>query len=177
MLALMLLHDARRPSRADAAGEITTLAEQDRSQWDREQITEGTAILERALRTRRAGPFQIQAAIAACHATAPSTADTDWPQIVGLYEQLTRVGPSPIVELNRAVALGMAQGPEAALPLVDALAESGRLDGYHLLHATRADLLQRCGRGAEAADCLRTALALAPTEAERRLLARRLSAG
>ncbi|HWG28342.1 RNA polymerase sigma factor [Actinospica sp.] len=177
MLALMLLHDARSPSRADAAGEITTLAEQDRSRWDRERITEGTAILERALRTRRAGPFQIQAAIAACHATAASTADTDWPQIVGLYEQLARVAPSPIVELNRAVALAMAQGPEAALPLVDALAESGRLDGYHLLHATRADLLRRCGRDAEAADCLRAALALAPTEAERRLLARRLSAG
>jgi RNA polymerase sigma-70 factor (ECF subfamily) len=176
MLALMLLHDARRPSRADASGEITTLDEQDRSRWDRELIDEGTAVLERALRTRRAGPFQIQAAIAACHATASSAVETDWPQIVGLYEQLARVAPSPIVDLNHAVALGMVQGPEAALPLVDALAESGRLDGYYLLHATRADLLQRCGRAAEAADCLRAAHELAPTEAERRLLARRLSA-
>jgi RNA polymerase sigma-70 factor, ECF subfamily len=176
MLALMLLHDARRASRADAAGEIATLDEQDRSRWDRDLITEGTAVIERALRMRRAGAFQIQAAIAACHATSPSTAATDWPQIVGLYEQLARVAPSPIVELNHAVALSRAQGPEAALPLVEALADSGRLDDYHLLHATRADLLRRCGRDAEAADCLRTAIDLAPTDAERRLLARRLAA-
>ncbi len=177
MLALMLLHDARRPSRVDASGELVTLEEQDRSQWDRDQIAEGTAILERALRRRRAGPFQIQAAIAACHATAPSTATTDWPQIVGLYAQLARVAPSPVVDLNHAVAVAMAQGPEAALPLVEAIAESGRLDGYYLLHATRADLLRRAGRADEAEAYLRTALELAPTEAERRLLARRLAAG
>jgi RNA polymerase sigma-70 factor (ECF subfamily) len=176
MLALMLLHDARRPARLDADGELVILEEQDRSQWDRDQIAEGGAILERALRRRRAGPFQIQAAIAACHATAPSTAQTDWPQIVGLYEQLARVAPSPVVDLNHAVALSMAQGPEAALPLVDAIADTGRLDGYHLLHATRADLLRRCGRIAEADASLRTALDLAPTEAERRLLARRIAA-
>ena len=175
MLALMLLHDARRPSRADAAGDLVTLDEQDRTRWNQDQIAEGTTILERALRTRRAGPFQIQAAIAACHATAPSTAETDWAQIVGLYEQLAKVAPTPIVDLNRAVALSMAQGPESALLLVDELVESGRLDGYYLLHATRADLLQRSGRTAEADECLRTAIDLAPTEAERRLLTRRLS--
>jgi RNA polymerase sigma-70 factor, ECF subfamily len=176
MLALMLLHDARRPSRVDADGELVTLEDQDRSQWDQDQISEGGAILERALRRRRAGPFQIQAAIAACHATAPSTAQTDWPQIVALYEQLARVAPSPVVDLNHAVAVAMARGPEAALPLVDAIAETGRLDGYHLLHATRADLLRRCGRAAEADASLRTALDLAPTRAERRLLSRRLAA-
>lgn len=174
MLALMLLHDARRPSRVDAVGELVTLEEQDRSLWDRGQIAEGGAILELALRRRRAGPFQIQAAIAACHATAPSTATTDWPQIVGLYEQLARVAPSPVVDLNHAVAVAMAQGPEVALRLVEEIAESGRLDGYYLLHATRADLLRRCGREAEADACLRTALGLAPTEAERRLIGRRL---
>jgi RNA polymerase sigma-70 factor (ECF subfamily) len=177
MLALMLLHDARRPSRADAAGEVVTLDSQDRTQWDRDEIAEGAEILERALRMRRAGPFQIQAAIAACHATAPSTAETDWPQIVGLYEQLARVAPSPIVELNYAVALAMTQGPEVALDLVEGLAREGRLDGYYLLHATRADLLNRCGRTTEADDSLRTAIELAPTDAERRLLTRRLSAG
>jgi RNA polymerase sigma-70 factor (ECF subfamily) len=177
MLALLLLHDARRPSRADAAGEVVTLDAQDRTQWDRSEIAEGTEILERALRMRRAGPFQIQAAIAACHATAPSTAETDWPQIVGLYQQLARVAPSPIVELNHAVALAMTQGPEVALDMVEGLAGDGRLDGYYLLHATRADLLNRCGRTTEANDSLRTAIALAPTDAERRLLTRRLSAG
>ena len=176
MLALMLLHDARRPSRADAAGELVTLDEQDRGAWDAGEIDEGTGVLERALRMRRAGPFQIQAAIAACHATAPSAAETDWPQIVGLYDRLARIAPSPIVDLNRAVALAMTQGPEAALEVVDRLAESGRLDGYYLLHATRADLLQRSSRSAEADACLRTAIELAPTDAERRLLARRLSA-
>jgi RNA polymerase sigma-70 factor (ECF subfamily) len=138
-------------------------------------MAEGTAILERALRRRRAGPFQIQAAIAACHVTAPSASQTDWPQIVGLYEQLARVAPSPVVDLNHAVALAMTQGPQVALPLVDAIAASSRLDGYYLLHATRADLLRRLGRTAEADACLRTALDLAPTEAERRLLARRLT--
>ena len=175
MLALMLLHDARRPSRVDPDGELVTLGEQDRSAWDAHQIAEGGAILERALRRRRAGPFQIQAAIAACHATAASTEQTDWPQIVALYEQLAQVAPSPIVDLNRAVAVSMAQGPQAALPLVEAIAESGRLDGYYLLHATRAELLRRCGHTAEADACLKAALALAPTEAERRLLSRRLT--
>jgi RNA polymerase sigma-70 factor (ECF subfamily) len=173
-LALMLLLEARRGSRHDPAGRLVTLEEQDRAQWDRALISEGVEVLERALRRRRAGPFQIQAAIAACHATAPSVAETDWAQVVGLYRELERVAPSPIVELNRAVAVGMADGPEAALPLIDALAAQGRLDGYHLLHAARADLLRRAGRGEQAREPLRTALRLAPTEAERRLLERRL---
>ncbi|GLW09712.1 RNA polymerase subunit sigma-24 [Microtetraspora sp. NBRC 13810] len=175
MLALMLLHDARRPARVDAAGDLVTLDEQDRTLWDRARIAEGAALCERALRRGRAGPFQLQAAIAACHATAPLAAQTDWPQIVGLYTQLARIAPSPVVDLNRAVAIGMADGPEAALPLVDAIAGAGQLDDYHLLHATRADLLRRAGRTREAADGYRSALALAPTDAERRFLRNRLS--
>lgn len=173
LLALMLLQEARHDTRMDADGELVTLEYQDRSRWDRDLIDEATEILERALRRRRAGPFQIQAAIAACHATAPSLDETDWPQIVGLYDQLRRVLPSPLVDLNRAVALGMAQGPEAALTELDALAASGRLDGYHLLHAARADVLTKVGRDAEARESLKTAWELAPTQAERRLLERR----
>lgn len=175
LLALMLLQDARRATRLDADGELVTLEHQDRSRWDRERIDEATAILEHALRRRRAGPFQIQAAVAACHATAPSLEETDWPQIVGLYDRLRQVLPSALVELNRTVALAMAKGPETALPDLEALAASGRLDGYHLLHATRADLLTKLGRVEEARASLRTALELAPTEAERRLLEKRLS--
>jgi RNA polymerase sigma-70 factor (ECF subfamily) len=173
-LALMLLHDARRPARTDANGDLVTLAEQDRSRWDAGQIAEGVAILERALRRGRAGPFQIQAAVAACHATAPVAAETDWPQIAALYDRLARIAPTAVVELNRAVAIGMADGPEAALPLVDAIAATGQLDGYHLLHATRADLLRRAGRVDEARVSYRAALDLAPTEAERRFLRGRL---
>jgi RNA polymerase sigma-70 factor, ECF subfamily len=174
MLALMLLHDARRPARIDANGNLVTLDEQDRSLWDQAQIAEGTAILSRALRRRRAGAFQIQAAIAACHATAPVAAQTDWAQIAGLYGQLARVAPSVIVDLNRAVAIGMADSPQAALPLVDAIAAAGQLDAYYLLHATRADLLRRAGRRSEARESYRAALDLAPTETERRFLASRL---
>jgi RNA polymerase sigma-70 factor, ECF subfamily len=174
MLALMLLHDARRPARIDPNGNLVTLEEQDRSLWDRAQIAEGTAILERALRHRRAGAFQIQAAIAACHATAPVAAQTDWAQIAGLYERLARVAPSAIVDLNRAVAIGMADSPQAALPLVDAIAATGQLDAYYLLHATRADLLRRAGRLSEASESYRVALDLAPTETERRFLHSRL---
>jgi RNA polymerase sigma-70 factor (ECF subfamily) len=174
LLALMLLHDARRPARIDTDGNLVTLEEQDRSLWDQAEIAEGTAILERVLRRRRAGPFQIQAAIAACHATAPVAARTDWPQIVGLYAQLALVAPSVIVELNHAVAVGMADGPAAALPLVDAIAGTGQLDGYYLLHAARADLLRRAGRSDEAGASYRAALDLAPTEAERRFLRSRL---
>jgi RNA polymerase sigma-70 factor (ECF subfamily) len=166
VLALMLLHDARRPARIDADGDLATLEEQDRSLWDQPQIAEGAAILEQALRRRRAGPFQIQAAIAACHATAPDADRTDWPQIVGLYEQLALVAPSVIVDLNQAVAIGMADSPEAALPLLDAIAETGQLNGYYLL--------RRVGRVAEADDSYRAALDLAPTEAERRFLRNRL---
>jgi RNA polymerase sigma-70 factor (ECF subfamily) len=174
MLALMLLHDARRPARIDAAGDLVTLDDQDRSMWDQARIAEGTTILDRALRRRRAGPFQIQAAIAACHATAPAAAQTDWPQIVGLYGQLALVAPSVIVDLNRAVAIGMADGPAAALPLVDAIAEAGQLNGYYLLHATRADLLRRAGRASDASESYLVALDLAPTEPERRYLRNRL---
>jgi RNA polymerase sigma-70 factor (ECF subfamily) len=144
-------------------GNLVTLDEQDRSLWDQAQIAEGTVILEWALRRRRAGPFQIQAAIAACHAIAPASAQTDWPQIVGLYGQLARV------------AIGMADGPEAALPLVDAITGTGQLDTYYLLHATRADLLRRAGRMPEAAMSYRLAADLAPTEAERRFLQNRLA--
>jgi len=176
LLALMLLHDARRATRTDADGELVTLADQDRTRWDRDAVAEGAALCERALRRRRAGPFQLQAAIAACHATAPSVAETDWPQIVGLYTELARLAPGPVVELNRAVAIGEADGPAVALPLVEALAAGGRLDGYHLLHATRADLLRRAGRPQEAAASYRAALDLAPTEAEGRFLRRRLAA-
>lgn len=174
MLALMLLHDARRPTRTDDAGDLITLDEQDRSRWDRDRIAEGASICERALRRGRAGPFQILAAIAACHATTPVAADTDWPQIIELYAHLARIAPSPIVDLNQAVAIGMAHGPEAALPIVDAIIGTGRLNGYHLLHATRADLLRRAGHPAEAGESYRVALDLAPTEAERRFLRNRL---
>jgi RNA polymerase sigma-70 factor (ECF subfamily) len=174
MLALMLLHDARRPARIDPAGDLVTLDEQDRSLWDQAQIAEGAALCERALRQGRAGPFQIQAAIAACHATAPVAAETDWPQIKGLYAELARIAPSLIVDLNRAVAIGMVDGPEAALPLVAAITETGQLDDYYLLHATRADLLRRAGRAHEAVDSYRRALELAPTDAERRFLLNRL---
>ena len=174
LLALMLLHDARRLARLDAAGDLVTLEDQDRSSWDRASIGEGVSVLEGALRRGRPGPYQIQAAIAACHATAATAAGTDWAQIAGLYEQLARFLPTPVVELNHAVAVGMAFGPGKALPLVAALEASGQLAGYHLLPATRADLLRRLGRPSEAAVAYREALELASTDAERRFLARRL---
>ncbi|WP_153451227.1 RNA polymerase sigma factor [Streptomyces smaragdinus] len=174
MLALMLLHEARRPGRIDANGDLVTLEEQDRSLWDEALIGEGLEILDRALRRRAAGPFQLQAAVAACHVTAPVAAETDWRQIAGLYARLALVAPSAVVDLNHAVAIGMAEGPEAALPLVDAIAGTGQLDGYYLLHATRAELLRRAGHPAKARDSYREALELAPTEAERRHLRNRL---
>ncbi|SFP44867.1 RNA polymerase sigma-70 factor, ECF subfamily [Amycolatopsis arida] len=175
LLALMLLHDARRDARLDEHGDLVLLADQDRGRWDAAEIAEGTALLEGALRRGRPGPYQVQAAIAACHATATDPADTDWAQIAALYGQLARMAPAPVVELNRAVAVGMAEGPAAALRLVDRLAESGALAGYHLLPATRADLLRRLGRGAEAAEAYATALDLATTDAERRYLRKRLA--
>jgi RNA polymerase sigma-70 factor, ECF subfamily len=175
LLALMLLHDARREARLDASGELVTLEEQDRASWDRDEIDEGVRLLEAALRRDRPGPYQLQAAIAACHATATTAADTDWAQIAGLYEQLARLVPSAVVELNRAVAVAMADGPAAGLELVESLQASGRLAGYHLLPATRADLLRRLGRHAEAAAAYREALELAATDAERRYLTRRLA--
>ncbi|TDD37245.1 RNA polymerase sigma factor [Actinomadura sp. KC06] len=174
LLALALLHEARRATRKDDDGVLVTLENQDRSRWDRELIAEGVATLDNALAMRRAGPYQLQAAIAACHATAPDAASTDWPQIATLYGELGRVAPSPVVDLNRAVAIAMADGVPAGLKLVDELTASGRLDGYHLLPATRADLLRRDGRTAEARAAYEEALKLAPTEAERRYLAGRL---
>jgi RNA polymerase sigma-70 factor (ECF subfamily) len=175
LLALMLLHDARREGRVDAAGDLVPLEDQDRTRWDGERIAEGTDLLESALRRRQPGPYQVQAAIAARHATALDAGATDWAEIAGLYRELVRMVPSPVVELNRAVAVAMADGPAAGLALADALDDSGRLDGYHLLPATRADLLRRLGRTGEAATAYRGALALAPSEAERRYLARRLA--
>jgi RNA polymerase sigma-70 factor, ECF subfamily len=175
LLALMLLHHARRAARVDAGGDLVTLEDQDRGQWDGAEIAEGVSVLDRALRRGQLGPYQVQAAIAACHATAATAADTDWAQIAALYEQLARFLPTPVVELNHAVAVGMAKGPAAGLPLVAALEASGRLAGYHLLPATRADLLRRLGRLAEAAVAYAEALELASTDAERRFLRRRLA--
>jgi RNA polymerase sigma-70 factor (ECF subfamily) len=175
LLALLLLHDARRATRIDAAGELVALEDQDRGRWDASQITEGVRLLEAALRRGRPGPYQVQAAIAACHATAAEAADTDWAQIAALYEQLAGLAPSAVVRLNRAVAVGMRDGPAAGLALVEQLEQAGELAGYHLLPATRADLLRRLGRADAAAVAYREALALAPTEPERRYLSRRLT--
>jgi RNA polymerase sigma-70 factor (ECF subfamily) len=170
LLALMLLHDARRDTRLTADGELVTLEDQDRTRWDHTGITEGVDLLDAALRRGTPGPYQVQAAIAACHATARTAADTDWPQIAALYGQLKQ---TPVVALNRAVAIGMADGPAVGLRLVDDLA-AGPLVGYHLLPATRADFLRRLGRYAEAAAAYREAVELAGTDAERRYLTRRL---
>jgi RNA polymerase sigma-70 factor (ECF subfamily) len=175
LLALMLLHDARRAARVDGAGELIPLEAQDRALWDRGAIDEGIALLDAALRRGEAGPYQIQAAIAACHATAPDASATDWTEIAALYRELARRIPTPVVELNRAVAVAMADGPEAGLAIVNALEASGALAGYHLLPATRADLLRRLGRNDEAVLAYREALARTTTEAERRYLGRRLA--
>jgi len=175
LLALMLLQDARRAARVDEGGDVVPLEEQDRSRWDRAEIEEGLVLLDDALRHDRAGTYQLQAAIAACHATAARAQDTDWVRIAQLYARVAELAPSPVVELNRAVAIAMAHGPEAGLDLVDALATSGELAGYYLLPATRADLLRRLGRSAEAAAAYREALELVGTDAERRYLARRLA--
>ncbi|WP_290051018.1 RNA polymerase sigma factor [Amycolatopsis solani] len=171
LLALLLLQHARRATRVGEEGELVPLEEQDRTRWDTEAITEGTQVLETALRRRRPGPYQIQAAIAACHATATRAADTDWPQIAGLYRELRKFVPSAVVALNRAVAVGMADGPEAGLALLDEL----DLANYHLLPATRADFLRRLGRHDEAARSYAAARELAPTDAERAYLTRRIS--
>ncbi|MEU4442904.1 RNA polymerase sigma factor [Actinosynnema sp. NPDC050801] len=172
LLALTLLQDSRREARFDVAGDLVPLDEQDRSCWDGGQVEEGVALLDAALRRGRPGPYQVQAAIAACHATAARAADTDWPQIALLYGELVKLVPSPVVRLNRAVAVAMADGPAAGLVLVDELA--GGLTG-HLLPATRADLLRRLGRTTEARAAYEQALASAPTDVERRHLARRIS--
>ncbi|MFD2472319.1 RNA polymerase sigma factor [Amycolatopsis silviterrae] len=173
LLALLLLQHARRGTRNAPDGELIPLDEQDRSRWDTEAIAEGTTLLEGALRRRSPGPYQVQAAIAACHATAARAEDTDWAQIAGLYLELLRFRPGPVVELNRAVAVGMAFSPEAGLALADRL--TGELAGYHLLPATRADFLRRLGRTEEAQVAYAEALELARTGAERSYLRRRLS--
>jgi RNA polymerase sigma-70 factor (ECF subfamily) len=175
LLALMLLHNARRAARVDDAGDLVTLEDQDRGRWTRSEIDEGLALLDAAQRHDRAGPYQLQAAIAGHHATAADAADTDWAKIAQLYGRLVALVPSAVVELNRAVAVAMADGPAAGLELVEALEASGALAGYHLLPATRADLLRRMERHGEAAAGYREALDLAGTDAERRYLARRLA--
>ena len=175
LLGLMLLHDSRRAARTSASGELILLDDQDRSLWKRDQIAEGLALVERALAARRLGPYTIQAAIAAVHANALDTAATDWTQIVGLYDLLAQAEPSPVVELNRAVAVAMRDGPAAGLALIDAILEGGDLSDYHLAHAARADLCRRLGRIAEARASYERALSLAEQEPERRFLERRLA--
>jgi len=176
LLALLLLTDARRATRTDAAGRLLLLEDQDRAQWDRAAIEEGISLVPGALRGGCPGRFALQAAIAALHAEAPSYATTDWPQVLALYGELLRAWPSPVVALNRIVALAEVDGPEAALAELDELGRDGRLASYHYLPAARAALLRRLGRRAEAADAYRAALELASNEAERDFLARRLAA-
>jgi RNA polymerase sigma-70 factor (ECF subfamily) len=175
LLALMLLHDARRAGRETAAGDIVLLEEQDRSLWDRAQIEEGLRLVDDALRVPgRPQPYAVQAAIAALHARAPSFEETDWPQIAGLYEVLLRISPSPVIELNHAAAVSMVDGPARALDLVDAIAARGGLDGYEMLPAVRADLLRRLGRKHEAREAYRVATEATQLEPLRRLYARRV---
>ena len=175
LLALMLLHEARRLARLSPAGDLVLLEDQDRSLWDRALIAEGATLVERALRSRSFGGYTLQAAIAALHAQAPDAASTDWDEIVGLYEVLLRVEPSPVVELNRAVAVAMRDGPSAGLELIDVLLDGGELEDYHLAHAARADLCRRLGRVADARASYRRALKLARVEPEIRYLKRRLN--
>ncbi len=174
LLALMLLHDARREARVDQSGDLVLLEDQDRSRWDGARIAEGQALMERAIACRRPGPYQIQAAIAALHDEAGSWAQTDWRQIVELYRRLLAMDPSPVVELNLGVAVAMADGPPVGLAMIDGLAATGALDTYPYLHAARADLLRRLGRRSEAAVAYRTALGLTDNGAERAFLQRRL---
>ena len=176
LLALMLLHDSRRAARTSPTGDLVLLDDQDRSLWNRDQITEGVSLVERALSSRRVGPYSVQAAIAAVHAQASSSAATDWTRIVGLYDLLFQADPSPVVELNRAVAVAMRDGPLAGLTLIDAILARGDLENYHLVHAARADLCRRLGRTAEARASYERALGLTQQEPERRFLDRRLSA-
>jgi RNA polymerase sigma-70 factor (ECF subfamily) len=173
LLALMLLHDSRREARLDEAGDLVVLEEQDRGRWNRQQIAVALPLVEEAFRAGP-GPFAVQAALAAVHCQAARAEDTDWPEILRLYDLLERLQPSPIVSLNRAVAVAMVQGPQAGLALIDALASAGALDNYHLLDAARADLLRRMGSPAEAAKAYQRALALVSNESERRYLERRL---
>jgi len=175
LLALMLLQESRRAARTSCDGNLILLADQDRGRWNHALIVEGSALVTQALRTRRAGPYTLQAAIAAAHAQAPSTAATDWRRIVGCYDLLARIAPSPVISLNRAVAVAMRDGPSAGLALVDQLLQAGHLANYHLAHAARADLCRRLGMVEEARAAYATALALARQEPERRFLERRLN--
>ncbi|HYC46690.1 MAG TPA: RNA polymerase sigma factor [Burkholderiales bacterium] len=175
LLALMVLQESRRAARSSADGEVVLLEDQDRTLWDRAQIAEGVALVQRALATRRFGAYTLQAAIAAIHAQAPTAAATDWAQIVGLYDLLAQVSPSPVVELNRAVAVAMRDGPRAGLDLIDGLLDRGELQEYHLAHAARADLHRRLGQTREARACYVRALELARQAPERRFLERRIA--
>lgn len=175
LLALMLLQDSHRDARTDARGELVTLEDQDRSAWDKEEIAEGLRMVEKALRFRRAGVYQLQAAIAAVHAEAEEASETDWPQIVALYVELLRISPSPIVALNHAAAVAMSEGLEQGLSLIEAAGSSGKLDDYSLYHAARADLLRRLGRTAEARDSYTRALELNTNAVEHQYLERRLN--
>jgi RNA polymerase sigma-70 factor (ECF subfamily) len=171
----MLLHEARRIARSSPSGDIVLLAEQDRSLWDRGQIADASALVEGALKSRRFGPYTLQAAIAAVHAEAPSAGATDWAQIVGLYDALLRADPSPVVELNRAVALAMRDGPAAGRAVIDTILGRGELADYHLAHSARADLCRRMGDRVEARKSYLKALELARQASERRFLERRLA--
>ncbi|HMA90479.1 MAG TPA: RNA polymerase sigma factor [Burkholderiales bacterium] len=173
LLALMVIQESRRAARSRPDGELVLLEDQDRSLWNRELITEGVALTTRALRTRMFGPYCLQAAIAAVHAESASTQETDWSEIIGLYDVLSRLDPSPVIQLNRAVAVAMRDGPAGGLALVDALMDE--LQGYHLAHAVRADLLRRLGRKSEAAEAYAKALALSKQGPERRFLERRIA--
>lgn len=175
LLALMLLHESRRTARVDARGDLILLEEQDRSLWDRERIAEAQGLIDRALTARRVGPFLLQAAIAAVHAEASSASETDWAQIVGLYDVLRRVDPSPVVALNRAVAIGMRDGPAAGLAAIDAVLRQGGLDGYYLAHAARADMQRRLGLVPAARASYQRALELTQQPAERRFLEARVA--
>jgi RNA polymerase sigma-70 factor (ECF subfamily) len=175
LLALLLLHESRRPARTSPNGDLVLLEDQDRSLWNREQIAEGTALVERVLISRLFGPYTLQAAIAAVHTEAPTAAATDWAQIVALYDLLVRAEPSPVIELNRAVAIAMRDGPETGLALIDGILAGGDLSDYHLAHSARADFCRRLGRTAEARVSYERALALTQQEPERRFLQQRLS--
>jgi RNA polymerase sigma-70 factor (ECF subfamily) len=174
LLALMLLQESRRAARTSPAGELILLENQDRSLWNREQISEGVALVEKALSSRRFGPYTLQAAIAAVHAEAESTAATDWRQIVALYNQLVRIHPSPVAHLNRAVAIAMRDGPEAGLKHIDAVLEHGELANYYLAHSARAEMYRRLGRTDEARSSYEKALALTQQEPERQFLQERI---
>jgi RNA polymerase sigma-70 factor (ECF subfamily) len=175
LLSLMVLHNSRRRARLDESGELIPLEDQDRSLWDDESIRDGCTLLDRASHSGRRGPYQLLAAIAACHATAPTAGETDWSAVAGLYGHLYRMNPSPVVALNRAVAVAMSDGPAEGLGLVDEVEAEGALSNYYRLPATRADLLRRLGRTEEAEVAYRSAIGMAPSDPERRFMCRRIA--